>query len=659
MLLDVDLTFDHGSPVYGARFLEWIGCVPSDATGEPYAGGRLHRGYGAQRAAVYTSSGSDAVCGFISRKVISSSVATIGHFQLLPNVGSPVGADLVEWSVLARVQGGTLTGNGTADVRYVDITGYQFRVYLSGANWVLELRKYVSGVATTLASAPVPASIIDLAASGTFGIACVTTGTSPVTVQAQGYFIAPGSGQPSAPLVFFTVSDSSSPISADGRVGFTMGTHRTFTNGTGTDVCRALFAINSTGDNLYREIWQRNDSAIALVGTSPSDGFTTGQYLQGRFTGDQFTGSGAVLSRDTSVERVYMNLNSGTTNYASANLSLRAANSTTIQHRQVRMELENSSHTSLGGGVVCYASATSVATSTTGETGLSGLRGYAVFAKHTTSGDIYTVTVYRYDIGSVSRLASLTSSAPSTGAEPFPLAAEFDLALECYPTDQQGGFPDASVTIKVYIDGAQVAVSDTATTPLGVTIDANGTIIDASAGRIAGGPCEGLVASGATGGDFVYFDDWEQLTLHVADPGEPTDPDEQPTLAFGDEGTAVESIDDILSPAWSVDVDWQHEPVSVQFESGHRSTAPRLTDASGAVWARRLFRMSSPPLTLADREALLDFYIARKGAEEPFFFTDPRTSEQITVHFAGFEEDTHKAGPGTHYVDLVLEELVS
>ena len=79
----------------------------------------------------------------------------------------------------------------------------------------------------------------------------------------------------------------------------------------------------------------------------------------------------------------------------------------------------------------------------------------------------------------------------------------------------------------------------------------------------------------------------------------------------------------------------------------------------GEVWTRRRWNMSSPPLTLAERDALIDFYNARLGAEEPFLFTDPRTEEEVSVRFMESTFKTRKVAPGTHYVELALEETIA
>ena len=662
-VLSTDLTFDHGSPHYGGRFAQYIGLVPTTGTGEPYSYGLLHDGYsviGDRKAAFYSSVGTSSdVYSVMTRDVIASGSIHTAVFRLHSVSGAAkISSDFNEWSLFARVQDGTLAGSGTTAVRYSDVTAYQFRMYLDGALMKFQVRKLVSGTPTVLGlTIPVSAADLDLASGTSLGLVLIVSGTSsPVSITTYGY-LASASGAPLSLVNIHTgalaISDVSSPITADGRAGFGMGTARSFSVGTGIDTCK-LFAVNTAlNAALWRDEWVRH-AQLSTLAVGPDSLSTSGRSLQAWFNHDQFGIGAPYLTRDSSNERVSLSVGSST-NEAIFCTCLRPADSTTVQHRKATFELRNVAHTSNGAGIGVYMRPGSGLESATGELGFTTVQGYAAICKHTTSGDVYTVSMYRYDTGYANaKIAEYSVSAPGTGAEPFPLGAEFDFSLEAYPTDNQGGYPDASVTLKCYIDDVQVVLESVTGAPAGISVNAAGTVTDAGSTRVMGGPGEAIFHAGHTGADGIWIDDWTQATLHT----EGSDPPEQPTAPFDDEGTASTSLDTVVTPAWSVDVEYDATPISIQFESGARYTAPRHTDSVGALLARRTYTLTSPPLTLAERDAVHDFFLARGGTEDAFNFTDPRTGETVKVHFVEPSMPANKLAPGTHKVSLVLEELI-
>ncbi len=666
------LGFSHFTPVYGTNYAEYVGLVPSTLLGNPYDNGILHQGYQGvilkPCASVFdTASSSSSVYGFATRDWMANGDADMvcsATFRLHATAGVPTFADIREWSVFARIQGGTLTADGTTGVRFSDITAYSLRLSIAGVapnyTLVFRLHKIVAGVFSTMTASPTGTVTIPIdaglavLAGATFGLRIGVSGSGPVFIRTYAMILNPTTGLPTVTFPIHEATDSSSPITSFGRCGFTFGAPRNFINGKGVDLIESFEVLNGDLDVVYRDEFGRVGVA-GLTAVGPDFNGVSGKPVQGRFSRDQFGpvdgGSDEICQRDTGAARLRLDLNSGATNWAAVCLDHRPVTDTTRQHRKANITLQSGS-TSLGAGIILFAGQNPAATSTSGELGFTTLRGYAAVAKFTTSGSVYTVSVYRYDTAGVNKLIAQLSHT-GTGP-PFAVGTEFGFAFEAYPTDNQGGFPAASVTLKVYIAGVQVELNPVVGAPFGISVDDEGTVTDGGSTRVAGGFAEGLYVSGATGGKFALIDDWQELALH--DPV--VIPPDQPTAAFEDEGTATESLDDILSPAWSIDVEHHADHVDIEYDSGHRYTAMRFTDDLGTPFLRRTWRFESPPLNKARADEVGEFFADMLGVETAFSFTDPRTQESFKAHFQNDTFRVSKVGPRTYVASFELEELI-
>ena len=83
---------------------------------------------------------------------------------------------------------------------------------------------------------------------------------------------------------------------------------------------------------------------------------------------------------------------------------------------------------------------------------------------------------------------------------------------------------------------------------------------------------------------------------------------------------------------------------------------------SKASTARRTFKLAFKILTNTEIDAILAFYIARKGSYESFTWTHPRTAEVVNVRFLKdgltrdwFTANSHKTG--VEFQEIFTNEL--
>jgi hypothetical protein len=677
-LIPSTLTFNYGTtptaPAYGEFFIEYLGLKPITSGGvELYIeGGNLHNGYtliaGAPCAAVVDGAlTSGSYYGFMNRQVGPVPQEITAAFRLLPVVGIVQAADFLEWSIMGRIQAGSLADDGTKDVRHEAVTCYQFVMRRSLATYVFAVRKIVAGVVTVIG---IP-MFVPIAGTSPFFTRVIALGmtisgaTSPVTITTTLTMLDPGSGAPVFSTPMITVVDSSSPILGSGafggRIGFSMAGPRTSVAGKCVDVCNH-FQLKSNGTLIFRDEWLRSN--LQSLGVTEVDfNGKQGRYLQGRFSRDQFgyfvgggSGNPLLMRRDLSAERASVDLSPiGSGDLAAALIDHRPPDSQAVQHRQVTITIQSSTHTTLGAGIILYAAQQLATTSTSGILGFTNLYGYSVVCMHTTAGNVYSVSLYRHTLGVNVLIARYSETAPGTPI--FPLGSNFILDVEAYPADGMGGFPGAAAVIAVEIDGDLVPL-EVEGGGAGVTADSDGIITDGSSGKLPGGFGEGLMVVGDNHSDVVTFDAWAQGTLHEDD-GEVDPPENLSTIPVLGEGEPDGSLDDVLLPGWSISCDGDPAITSVQYDSGHRYTAARFVHHETlAVFARRQWAFQKDTVTQDEHDELEEFFADHNGGEIPFFFTDPAGFFTEPVHFISGLLVRRKRAPNTYAVSFTLEEII-
>lgn len=148
--MPTDDAFAGGSPAYGSQVIGYLGLRPTS----DYARGRLFDGHQVGKASMRRDAASTyTACGAMRRQVFPEDVEVSLTVRLLPITGAPTSQHFGRAGVFARVQGGTLAGDGTREVRYEDVDCYGFTVERSGAvNLAFRLVRIVNGVVTNLDS---------------------------------------------------------------------------------------------------------------------------------------------------------------------------------------------------------------------------------------------------------------------------------------------------------------------------------------------------------------------------------------------------------------------------------------------------------------------------------------------------------------------------
>src|SRR5690606_32337672 len=116
--------------------------------------GRLHDGYQVGRAFMARDEASTyTAAGAMRRQAFPEDVEVALTLRLFPIAGAAQTQHFGRAGVFARIQGGTLTDDGTREVGYEDVDAYGFTVERSGPlNLAFRLVRIVNGVVTNLDS---------------------------------------------------------------------------------------------------------------------------------------------------------------------------------------------------------------------------------------------------------------------------------------------------------------------------------------------------------------------------------------------------------------------------------------------------------------------------------------------------------------------------
>lgn len=120
-----------------------------------------------------------------------------------------------------------------------------------------------------------------------------------------------------------------------------------------------------------------------------------------------------------------------------------------------------------------------------------------------------------------------------------------------------------------------------------------------------------------------------------------------------------------INPTWPVAITPRWNTLVSEFDSGEEQRRQKLLYAVYDV------NLTFPPLVDTDAQTVWEFYMARKGSVEAFYYYDPRPAMGMTVNHDGLYVDTgdgatqvydlpgKSTGSVSIYVDSVLQTLTT
>ncbi len=691
--------FAAGTPSFGALVCLYLGArLTSSAvtgvwnpSGDTFRYRPLHSGYQSTNSygvpdycAAFHSNGTAtrAPSAILFRKPFGTDVTVTGTFEMRSlSGGAPGIGDIAPRGVVARCNAGTLTSDGTADVRHDQCTAYAAIVYQKSGDSTLRLGVYrfVAGTMTLVGteSAAIPSGTFNFTKFTTVSLVVSGTGAT-VTLTAT----LSGFGQSAALQIVRTDTDASR-IVAGGRCGFIMGPERTTSGKTVVDLCQ-LLAVDEGGSRVLQDEFQR----LSLGGGKQTAADTTGivgNYLNSAYywdagtfdgsfsaSGKTYTGA-AKFRRNATANRSDFN-HATTDDDANAGrliLSQRLASSRFSQHRSVKVIIPTAAAATTGevwAGIALRARQAQPVDEVTPAVATSGAgpnfagngaantagTGYLFVIRARTSTAI-TWQLHRIVSGTHLPLANFAESSPwsTTG---FGYGTQMTLDIEVYPRNEADPFGPVELVCKV--NGSNLAMTvPTAAATAGVFSPSTGVFVDPTSSRIQGNYGEGLVVangfflSGAAAADIdPIFEAWTQGTLTN---DTLLDQDQDSIAVAGETAATGTALDTIIGPDWTFEVEYQAHTLSTPFASGHRQTMPRFLDTTtDALIRRQLLRFKKRGVNATELAAL----ISHHNAATAFSFT-PAGESALVCRYASSLRYTLIA-PGVWEVAFDLEQLL-
>lgn len=599
------------------------------------------------RPAVCTTStatvGSAELTGWAFRDIEQVDADVRLSYRDLSLLGGPSGTLITSRAFVgARLRNGTLTNGGTSTAHVAGGDGYWFGVAMSSLSptgWSYLLLRVNSGTTTKLAETA-------LAGYSAYGMGeprrlrLVVTGSGG-TVTLRGYVKPEGYQLQSGELEVLTFSDTSvSRITGTGRCGFATS-NEVLSLGTFRAVALNYFEVRSgAGALLLRDEWERAGlGACAAVTGSPA-GFS-GVDLACGWYGD-LHGVSSFASRigvDTGANRI--EFDSQAAARTGFYTSQRLAADPRVQSRAV--DVVFGSGTALisplvrAGGVALRVSHPTA--------GANPTSCYFAELRYDDDASTAAVRLWRIAPGATGLLAQKTSG----------VSVSLDTAYELQLAVSTASVPDpinGYAVLAVYLDGVQVPLVNPANPVAGVTIDASGTVVDASSNRVTSGPAESIyVLAPAGSGRKLYFDAWTAAALPGGGSGVTPESD-QASIALGTES-------DGSTGTLPIPVDWPVAEVRGgryvihELDGGHRF-AGRLSGGRPPSW-----RVTASAMTEAERDDLRAFWDDHRGAEIPFAWTPPKTVTPQTVRFVAGSLEERMVDVGVYAVAFELEGCLS
>lgn len=699
-ILPSDDAFDAGSPGMGSFVGLYLGCVVSTSSvtfwspngafiARPIHGAYqslTSQGVNDYNAAFHSSGTANRLpSGAVFRRpfVANLNVVTSGLFEMRSVAGGAPGiGDFAPSGVLARVSGGSLAGDGTADVRLANVDGYMGAVYQKSSDSTLRLGiiRWNAGTPTVLVeSISIPTATLQWTSPFTVSLFVSGTGAT-VTLSAS----LQGFGGTSV-LTVNAADTSGSRITVAGRHGFVMGPDRIVSGKSTVSLCHML-AVDEATTRVLQDEFRRLSLAAAKQTTADALGRPGSGYLSSAFYWDAGTYDGST----TVASKVYtgaikLKHSSGTAvmehgtadddvNAGRLLLSQRPASNQFSQRRSVTVTVPTAAAATTGevwAGIALRASQAlpvdenppTVAINGSGPnfpgngTANTGGEAYLFVVRARTSTQV-TWQLHRIKAnGTQLPIANLTENSPFAI---FPgYGSSFSMDLDVHPRDAADPF--GAVEIACRVNGTLIALALTASAlSAGYLSPSTGVYQDPTTNRVPPAFGEGLVAvngffrSGSASADIdPIFDTWAQGTLANA---AVLDVD-QPSVSVAAEPAATgTALDAALQPDWPLEIEYVSHEVSVPFESGHRQTMPRfLEQTTDALLRRCRFKFRRAGVKEAELTALETHWNAHDGTALAFNFTPPGEPTYV-VHYTSPIRHT-LTHPGLYLVEFELESL--
>jgi hypothetical protein len=594
----------------------------------------------------------------------------------------PVGSDVVEFSLFARIQDGgaaTLTGGTGIAPSYGTVDCYRLRWTTSGATLQCQLHKIVGGTATLLQNDVILASIPHSLWSPLLKLSLrwqIITSGGDVTHRCQltdaGFggipFVVPAS-----PYLIFqtnvTELSASSPLTGAGMAGFAIGRDRTVSTTQSMHLIdkfrvAEISAINTEtdlkwDDDFVRmsptltqnyqdqygsavETWVQAflDPTFTLVSTLPQQQFT----LDGFGIGTSYAILGSQINGGNSRAKNEAPTDTANDYVQYPVIYSRPPTDQRIQHRSSQLFFgagtQPGEFRTLGLMLRASLSGASLSdiynASGTQPLSLSNvLSAYVVQLIRRTATATYDLGLYRYRPGGEDLIAFI-SDITTAGLTAPTLGVLFQLEFEVYPQENQPTLDGPAVMEVKYLHtgtGARTAVTGWVSQDA-TNVSVSGSIVtDSHPQRILTGG-EGYFSSqkngGTTSASVEVWDLWTEETLKTVT----TPRNDLASIAIAGENKGSANFNATVSPSWDVTETRHHDRVQYDFES--------LETLLFRRWkaGRRRFLFESRGLLQTELASVVSFWDAREGSEEGFKWTPPGEATALDVRFVPASLDT-------------------
>lgn len=688
--------------------------IPAAGTAEnQYTYAQLHDGYykvfgfpggaAATREANLPTDASATVsaCAWTHRDIFPEDQVVSARFGLSLAAGSTFLAteveQLLENSVFARLQGGTLVNDGLSGVGFEDISGYQLQVRGTGGppftamEW--RLVRWNSGVRTLIAKEefgfpfsvirpkPIFQMAIELSCvdnGGDVDISCKfgsltfesSTGIGPAGIPPGGqktitnfpmfssltYTLTLPTGVTHVPSTGVFTDASAGKLTGASHCGFGMGRDRDYGSGVqAVDYCSRFtvknpagvslhndtFVIGGTGvaqSNVSRTVQPQHNPGAGISQLTFTDGLgVVGYSLQSEFMGDEFSASS--IQRDFKIETpneqaVVLPKGATSENYNSI-YSMRPPTDLYLQRRSVDITFNTGTGiANLFAGIQLFGNGLAMLGTLAD---LNAQRGYVAYFYRTETGGTQLLRIGRL------RGAGITTLAEVDAASLFTVGTAKNLDFQVWHEDlaPQSTGP---VIMQVKVGGVAIAAWDTLLA--GATDAGSGIIRDATVNRINSGFEAMFTGSSeitSTGYQF-NFDNWTEQAF--TDPNAPPPPDQDGIVITGEAapvGTFTAPVDLRFS---QVSKSYKHR---TDFDSGHALMVKVLPDV-------KRWKATQSGASQAELDYVLQFWRDHRAGEIPFTFTPSGYSTAYTAYLIGDRVEWSRIGVDVYDLSFELEE---
>ena len=601
-----------------------------------------------------------ALCGYQFRDYSVADVDVRGSFRFSSrglNYQTTVANARFGFALAARLNG-TISGSGTADTRMSSINGYIFGLF-GGAGTggsVLDIRyfliKVVAGTPTIVANSIGFASTSGVfPGNGTnpdrnFRLTVVNSGPNVVLT---GYLI--NSDGSSTSLLTYT--DTSSPITTAGRVGFILAnensSHIATPSGPMSHLCNWFEARPNGGSVVLREYWERflprGGRLVTPATGSLFPHSLTKHSLMNGWVGDRTSYDSPSL-RPYEISLKPDSANNRIKGQAASNggvvysFSQRLATDPQFQDRQVAVTFENAGPAvARQAGVILFGTPGN----SNYATNLYAIPKCYLAQIVYNSGGTFDLKLFRVrgDIPGFTQLAVKTGVSLALGTT---YTLRFSAETLTTPTPETG-----YVKLRVYINGTQQTWDAAAGVYTQWEIRADGSLIDRGTNRISSGLGQGIQFTSSTVLTAnVFFDSWAAAAgdTTFSEPGQ-----DQVTIA-------VAAENDSASGTFSVPYDWSATEESGWLTNDHKFDSDHRYVGATQSRTRTRYSIGCNAATASEVSTLQSFYTSHNGVEIPFTWSNPKGTS-VTVRFVDDALNIEQLTPSVYRWSITLEEVLA